>query len=133
MSLSALVTTALIFVGDAPLSITPSASEWLGSGRIDVVIQNQSNQEVCVSERLEDRRRLSFRRNGRIIAFNRGPMIGWRGPHCRPLQPGEKIHVVFDTSSFLQRRRAGDEICYTAAYIASDGRLNEPKGCTTAR
>jgi hypothetical protein len=124
---------ALIFVSDAPLSITPNAAEWLDSGRIDVVIQNQSDQAICVSERLEDRRRLSFRRDGRMIAFDRGPMIGWRGPDCRPLQPGETIHVLFDAGGFLPRRRSGDEICYTAAHVAPDGTLKEPKGCAVAR
>lgn len=133
MSLPALLTMTLTFLGEAPLSVTPNAPDWVDSGRIDVVIQNRSDQAICVSERLEDRRRLSFRRDGRMVAFDRGLMIGWRGPDCRPLQPGETIHVPFDASSFLPRRRAGDEICYTAAHVAPDGMLKEPRGCVVAR
>lgn len=132
MNLLALL-AAVALANPNPLVIEVAAPSWAESGMVYVAIQNRSQREICVSEIVQDPHKLSIHRHGRRIPLEGIPFISLRGPSCQPLPSGETIHLSFNLSEVLQARSPGDRICYGARFLAGDGQLNEPKGCTLGR
>ena len=135
--IAALITMLPVFMGsfgEPSVAIDVRLEGWVETGVIDVDLRNRSLSSVCVSERLTDIRSVSVHRQGLEVRGNSTvPFIGYRGPSCRTLLPGEIVTIELDTSSWQPDRRSRDRVCYTKAYRSTEVDFEEVTGCAVSR
>lgn len=116
------------------LAIDVRMESWTETGIIEVDLRNRSFSSVCVSERLTDVRSISVHRRGREVRGNSNvPLVGYRGPSCRTLLPGEIVTIELNARSWQPDRRTGDRVCYTKAYRSPEVDFEEVTGCAASR
>lgn len=134
MITAALLTTLPLLVGEPALSIDVRFLNWTESGIVAVDLRNRSSSTICVSERLTDIRSVSVHRQGREVRGNSTvPFIGYRGPSCRNLLPGEIVTIELNASSWQPDRSRRDRVCYTKSYGSPEIEFEEVTGCASPR
>lgn len=134
----ALLTVMSLLAGgpssDRTLAIDVRTPGWVGTGLVAVAIRNQSDSDICLGEVLTDVRRVSLWRRGREIDGNPAmPFIGYRGPSCRTLPPGELVTFEVDVTFWQPDRKLLDRVCYTASFSNPEGRFREMTACSVDR
>lgn len=115
------------------LAIDVRVPNWTDDGVVYVDLRNMAPDSICVSERLTDHRSVQVYRQGRQLDGNpRHPFIGYRGPSCRMLLPGEIVRIRIDASSWQPDRRSRDRVCYSKSYRSSEGAFEEMTSCADA-
>lgn len=115
------------------LAIDVRVPNWTDDGVVYVDLRNMAPDSICVSERLTDHRSVQVYRQGRQLEGNpRHPFIGYRGPSCRMLLPGEVVRIRIDASSWQPDRRPRDRVCYGKSYRSSEGAFEEMTSCANA-
>jgi hypothetical protein len=116
------------------VAIDVRLERWVETGVIEVDLRNRSLGSVCISERLEDVRSVSVHRQGRRVPGDSTvPFIGYRGPSCRTLLPGEIVTIELNAGYWQPNRRSGDRVCYSHSYQSDEVDFEEVTGCAVAR
>ena len=133
----ALLTLLWVTVAGSPeptLAIDVRVPNWTDDGMVDVDLRNMGSDSICVSERLTDHRSVQVYRQGQQLEGNpRHPFIGFSGPSCRMLLPGEIVRIRIDASNWQPDRRSRDRVCYGKNYRSSEGVFEEVTSCADAR
>ena len=136
MKIPALLVLIWVPIGgphDPALAIDVRVPNWTDDGVVYVDLRNMAPDSICVSERLTDHRSVRVYRQGRRVEGDpRHPFIGYRGPSCRMLLPGEIVRIRIDASSWQPDRRPRDRVCYGKSFRSFEGTFEEVTSCADA-